>query len=243
MALLECRDISISFGGVRALNDVNIVANEGTVTGLIGPNGAGKTTMFNCITGLLEPNSGSLQLDGREIRNLKPFKRARLGIARTFQRLELFTSLSVRDNIRVAGEIRNRWHKGRIDVAAETQRVLDTLRIDHLADQLVSEIPTGMARRVEMGRALMTHPRILLLDEPASGQDEHETVEFGELLLELAAAGTGILLVEHDVSLVMRVCSYIQVLDFGRIIATGTPEEIRNSPEVISAYLGDEQTA
>ena len=228
MALLECRDISISFGGVRALNDVNIVANEGTVTGLIGPNGAGKTTMFNCITGLLEPNSGSLQLDGREIRNLKPFKRARLGIARTFQRLELFTSLSVRDNIRVAGE---------------TQRVLDTLRIDHLADQLVSEIPTGMARRVEMGRALMTHPRILLLDEPASGQDEHETVEFGELLLELAAAGTGILLVEHDVSLVMRVCSYIQVLDFGRIIATGTPEEIRNSPEVISAYLGDEQTA
>ncbi len=243
MALLECSSVSISFGGVRALSDVDIVAEEAAITGLIGPNGAGKTTLFNCITGLLDPNSGSIKLDGKEVTGLPPFKRARLGVARTFQRLELFTSLSVRDNIRVAGEIRNRWHKGRINVAQETQRVLDQLRIDHLGDRLVSEIPTGMARRVEMGRGLMTHPRILLLDEPASGQDEQETVEFGELLLELAASGTGILLVEHDVGLVMRVCSYIQVLDFGRIIATGNPDEIRSSPEVIEAYLGAERTA
>ncbi len=238
MALLECHGVSIAFGGVRALSDVDIVANEATVTGLIGPNGAGKTTMFNCITGLLEANEGRIELDGKDVSGLAPFKRARLGIARTFQRLELFTSLSVRDNIRVAGEIRNRWHKGRIDVGTETERVLDQLHITHLADRMVDEIPTGMARRVEMGRALMTHPRVLLLDEPASGQDEQETVEFGELLLELAASGTGILLVEHDVALVMRVCSHIQVLDFGRIIATGTPEQIRSSADVIDAYLG-----
>jgi branched-chain amino acid transport system ATP-binding protein len=243
MALLECNGVSISFGGVRALSDVDIVAREATITGLIGPNGAGKTTMFNCITGLLEPDAGRMELDGKEISGLAPFKRARLGIARTFQRLELFTSLSVRDNIRVAGEIRNRWHSGRIDVGAETERVIQQLRIGALADRMVDEIPTGMARRVEMGRALMTHPRLLLLDEPASGQDEQETVEFGELLLELAAAGTAILLVEHDVGLVMRVCSHIQVLDFGRIIAEGTPEHIRNSPEVIEAYLGAEKTS
>lgn len=239
MSLLECHGVSIAFGGVRALSDVDIVAEEGAITGLIGPNGAGKTTMFNCITGLLEPNEGRITLDGQLVSGLAPFKRARLGIARTFQRLELFTSLSVRDNIRVAGEIRNRWRKGgRIDVAAETERVLEQLHISHLADRMVDEIPTGMARRVEMGRALITQPRVLLLDEPASGQDEQETVEFGELLLELATTGTGILLVEHDVALVMRVCSHIQVLDFGRIIATGTPEEIRNSTEVIDAYLG-----
>jgi branched-chain amino acid transport system ATP-binding protein len=241
--LLECRDVTISFGGVHALSDVDVVAEESRVTGLIGPNGAGKTTLFNCITGLLDPNSGRVDLDGKELTRLPPFKRARLGIARTFQRLELFTSLSVRDNIRVAGEIRNRWHKGRINVTQETEKVLGQLRIEHLADRQVSEIPTGMARRVELGRALMTHPRLLLLDEPASGQDEQETVEFGELLVELAAQGTGILLVEHDVALVMRVCSYIQVLDFGRIIATGTPEQVRTSPEVIAAYLGEEQTA
>jgi len=238
MALLECHGVSIAFGGVRALSDVDIAANEATVTGLIGPNGAGKTTLFNCITGLLEANEGRIELDGKDVSGLAPFKRARLGIARTFQRLELFTSLSVRDNIRVAGEIRNRWHKGRIDVGTETERVLDQLHITHLADRMVDEIPTGMARRVEMGRALMTHPRVLLLDEPASGQDEQETIEFGELLLELAASGTGILLVEHDVALVMRVCAHIQVLDFGRIIATGTPEQIRSSADVIDAYLG-----
>ena len=242
MALLECRDISISFGGVRALNDVNIVANEGSVTGLIGPNGAGKTTMFNCITGLLEPNSGSLLLDGRELRSLKPFKRARLGIARTFQRLELFTSLSVRDNIRVAGEIRNRWHKGRIDVAAETQKVLDTLRIAHLAERLVSEIPTGMARRVEMGRALMTHPRILLLDEPASGQDEQETVEFGELLIELAAQPAPASSSSNTTSPSSCGCAPTSRCSIsGASSPAGHPRTSAATPQVIAAYLGEEK--
>ncbi len=235
----------MKFGGAMALNSVDITAEAGAITGLIGPNGAGKTTLFNCITGLLEPTSGVILLDDKEITDLPPFKRARGGVARTFQRLELFTSLTVRENIQVAGEIRNRWgsRRGRVDPSDECGKVLDLMGLSHLADRDVSEIPTGMARRVEMGRALMTRPRILLLDEPASGQDEQETDEFGELLLHLCEEGTAILLVEHDVSLVMKVCSFIQVLDFGRIIAAGKPSEIQTNQAVLDAYLGEDQNA
>ena len=244
MALLECRGVGMRFGGAVALYNVDVSARAGAITGLIGPNGAGKTTLFNCITGLLQPTSGTIELEGREITGLAPFKRARWGVARTFQRLELFTSLSVRENIRVAGDIRNRWARGaRVDPRAETDHVLQLLGLTALADRDVAEIPTGMARRVEMGRALMTRPKILLLDEPASGQDERETEEFGELLLHLCDEGTAILLVEHDVSLVMKVCSLIQVLDFGSIIAAGTPAEIQNDQAVLDAYLGEEQKA
>jgi len=245
MSLLECRNVGMKFGGAAALSEVNVTADAGAITGLIGPNGAGKTTLFNCITGLLDPTAGEIFLDDRNITTLPPFKRARGGVARTFQRLELFTSLTVRENVQVAGEIRNRWgsRRGRVDPSDECSRVLELLGLTALADRDVSEIPTGMARRVEMGRALMTRPRILLLDEPASGQDEQETEEFGELLVQLCAEGTAILLVEHDVSLVMRVCSYIQVLDFGRIIATGTPRDIQTNQAVLDAYLGEDQHA
>ncbi len=230
------------FGGALALSKVDVSAAAGAITGLIGPNGAGKTTLFNCITGLLEPSSGVVLLDGKEISGLPPFKRARMGIGRTFQRLELFTSLTVRDNIRVAGEIRNRWGGNKADARTEADRVIELLGLTDLAERDVAEIPTGMARRVEMGRALMTRPKILLLDEPASGQDEQETEEFGELLIHLCEQGTAILLVEHDVSLVMKVCSFIQVLDFGRIIASGTPHEIQNDAAVLDAYLGQDQS-
>ncbi|CAB4859195.1 unannotated protein [freshwater metagenome] len=233
----------MTFGGAAALSDVGVTAEAGAITGLIGPNGAGKTTLFNCITGLLQPTSGEILLDGRDISSLPPYKRSRAGVARTFQRLELFTSLTVRDNIRVAGEIRNRWSKTRVDPRAETDHVVQLLGLSALADRDVSEIPTGMARRVEMGRALMTRPKILLLDEPASGQDEQETEEFGELLLHLCAEGTAILLVEHDVSLVMKVCSFIQVLDFGRIIASGAPGDIQSNQAVLEAYLGEDHRA
>ncbi len=171
MSLLECRGLSMKFGGAMALSNVDVHAEAGAITGLIGPNGAGKTTMFNCVTGLLDPSAGVVILDGRDVTHLPPFKRARMGVARTFQRLELFTSLSVRDNIRVAGEIRNRWGTDRNDARKETERVIDLLGLGALADREVAEIPTGMARRVEMGRALMSRPKILLLDEPASGQD------------------------------------------------------------------------
>jgi branched-chain amino acid transport system ATP-binding protein len=234
--------VSVRFGGHLALDDVDVAAEAGTITGLIGPNGAGKTTMFNVVTGLLEPTSGSVHFDGADVTRLAPFKRARRGIARTFQRLELFTSLSVRDNVRAAGDIRNRWQRrGRIDAATEAERVLDLIGLSHLADREVGEIPTGMARRVELGRALMTQPKVLLLDEPASGQDERETEEFGDLLFRLRDEGIAVFLVEHDVALVMRTCSFIHVLDFGRIIATGTPEEIRTNQAVLDAYLGEEQ--
>ncbi len=232
----------MNFGGAAALTDVNIAATAGVITGLIGPNGAGKTTLFNCVTGLLEPTSGSVSLDGIDITKLAPYRRARLGVARTFQRLELFTSLSVRDNIRVAGEIRARWSKSKAGSRAETDHVIKLLGLTDLADRDVSEIPTGMARRVELGRALMTRPKILLLDEPASGQDEQETEEFADLLLELCQQGTAILLVEHDVSLVMKICSFIQVLDFGRVIAAGTPRQIQTDPAVLEAYLGEDKT-
>jgi branched-chain amino acid transport system ATP-binding protein len=241
MPLLECRQLSVAFGGTRALDHVDITANADTITGLIGPNGAGKTTLFNCVTGLLHPSDGAVLLDGRDITRLPPFKRSRLGIARTFQRLELFGSLSVRDNLLVAGEIAARWQRHRTDPRREAERVLDLLAIAHLADRDVTEIPMGMARRVEVGRALMTQPKILLLDEPASGQDESETEEFGELLLELSASGMAILLVEHDMSLVMRVCSYVHVLDLGSSIASGTPDEIQHDAVVLDAYLGAEQ--
>ena len=241
MAILEVSDVTVNFGGNRAVDSVSLPVEPGSLTGLIGPNGAGKTTLFNVISGLLSPSAGKVSLEGRDITKQKPHQRARMGLARTFQRLELFTSLSVRENIQVAGEIRNRWDFGdQMDAAAETERVIDLIGLGDVADSEVSEIPTGQARIVELGRALMTHPKVLLLDEPASGQTEEETRNFGELLKKLAGEGTTVFLVEHDMALVMSVCEMIHVLDFGRIIARGTPEEIQQDQAVLEAYLGSE---
>jgi branched-chain amino acid transport system ATP-binding protein len=236
-------DISVSFGGHRALSDVGIAAPEGQVSGLIGPNGAGKTTLFNVITGMLAPTAGRVLLEGRDLRRLDTHKRARRGLGRTFQRLELFTDLSVRDNLRVAGEIRNTWGLGlpgqRINVRLETERVLDLIGLRKLADADVSAVPTGTARVVELGRALMTRPRVLLLDEPASGQTEEETQRSGSLLKRLARDdGLAVMLVEHDMALVMAVCDHIHVLDFGQIIAAGPPSDVRADGAVLEAYLG-----
>jgi branched-chain amino acid transport system ATP-binding protein len=236
---LEIHDVTVRFGGHVAVDNVSARVEAGRITGLIGPNGAGKTTLFNVVTGLLTPSSGRVVLDARDVTKLPPHKRARLGLARTFQRLELFTSLSVRDNIRVAGEFHNRWARSRVDVLAEADRTVELLGLVDFANRSVSEIPTGMARRVELGRSLMTQPKVLLLDEPASGQDERETEEFGQLLLQLAATGIAIFLVEHDVHLVMTTCSYIYVLDFGVTIAQGTPEAIQQDRAVLDAYLGE----
>jgi branched-chain amino acid transport system ATP-binding protein len=239
MPALEVSDVSVNFGGTRALDDVSISVEEGRVTGLIGPNGAGKTTLFNVVTGLLGPNRGRVELHGQDVTELAPGRRARLGLARTFQRLELFTSLSVRDNIKVAGDIRNSWGRShRIDVSKETDRIVELTGLGDVADRDVSDIPTGRARVVEVARALMTQPSVLLLDEPAAGQTERETVEFGHLLGQLAADGLAICLVEHDMALVMRVSSDIHVLDYGKVLAVGTPEKVQNDPAVIAAYLG-----
>jgi branched-chain amino acid transport system ATP-binding protein len=242
-ASLETHGVTVLFGGNVALNEVTIGAHPGLVTGLIGPNGAGKTTLFNVITGLLPPTAGSVSLHGTDIGHLPPHKRARRGMARTFQRLELFTSLTVRENIQVAGEIRNGWdRRHRINPETEADRIIELVGLGAVADRDVSDIPTGTARIVELGRALMTRPQVLLLDEPASGQTEQETDDFGRLLQQLAHTdGLTVLLVEHDMSLVMAVCDFIHVLDFGRIIARGTPAEIRSNQAVLDAYLGVEE--
>ncbi len=238
MALLEVDDVTVRFGGNVALDSVSLAAEPGVVTGLIGPNGAGKTTLFNVITGLLPPNSGRVRLADRDVARLSPTKRARRGLARTFQRLELFSLLSVRENIRVAADVRKGWSHDKEDPAAVVERIIDRVGLRAVADARVDSLPTGQCRLVELGRCLATRPSVLLLDEPASGQDEHETVEFAALLRSLAAEGMAVVLVEHDVHLVMDVCTTVHVLDFGRIIAHGTPAQIQSDEAVLAAYLG-----
>jgi branched-chain amino acid transport system ATP-binding protein len=237
-ALLDVRDATVRFGGINALKEVSLEVPAGSITGLIGPNGAGKTTCFNVITGLQETVAGRIHLDDVEVTKLGPHRRARLGLARTFQRLEVFGSLTARENVLVAAEIRAGWSKDKTDPGEIADSLLERVGIPHVANDRVDAMPTGLARLVELARALAARPRVLLLDEPGSGLDETESGAFADLLLELAAEGLGVLIVEHDVELVMRVCAQIYVLDFGEIIATGTPRQIQANTRVQAAYLG-----
>ncbi len=239
MALLEVDDVVVQFGGVTAVNEARFSLDAGRVTGLIGPNGAGKTTCFNVITGLQKPTSGHVRYDGKDITSMQPHRRAKRGMARTFQRLEAFGSLTVRDNVRVALDIHHgvrgllqRTPSGSVDA------LLERVGIEEYAAERADSIPTGTARLLELARALASEPKLLLLDEPSSGLDESETDDFGDLLRELAAEGRAVLMVEHDMDLVMTVCDEIHVLDFGHIIASGTPAEIRANRRVQEAYLG-----
>jgi branched-chain amino acid transport system ATP-binding protein len=242
--LLALDQVTVRFGANQVLTDVDLVVPAGEVVGLIGPNGAGKTTLFNVVTGLQRPTRGRVRFDRVDISRLDTHHRARRGIGRTFQRLELFGDLTVRDNLRVAGEIRNRWRflglgAGRVDVDREAERLLDLLGLRAVADVDAGEVPTGTARLVELGRALIARPRLVLLDEPASGQTERETEAFGVLLRRLVDdEGVTVLLVEHDMTLVMEVCDHVHVLDFGQVIAHGTPDEVRADERVLAAYLG-----
>lgn len=238
MPLLQVDAVTVRFGGLQALSEVDLDVEAGAVTGLMGPNGAGKTTMFNVICGLQEATQGRVTLDDQDISGYRPHERARLGIARTFQRLETFGSLTARENILVAAEIRSRWSSEDVDVRAVTEEILDRVDIRRVAHHRVDTMPTGLARLVELGRALACAPRLLLLDEPSSGLDSEETEFFAQLLRNCTAEGLGILLVEHDVELVMDVCKRIHVLDFGRKIAAGTPQEIQANEAVQAAYLG-----
>lgn len=239
MALLETRGILMQFGGITAVDDASLTVEAGRIHGLIGPNGAGKTTTFNIISGLQEPTSGTVVFDGTDVTGETVHERARRGIARTFQRLEVFGSLTVRDNIRTAIEIHRAWSRNRdADVREQTEKLIDLVGVGDFADQRADAIPTGVARLTELGRALAIRPRLLLLDEPSSGLNEEETHDFGRLLTRLAQQGMGILMVEHDVDLVMRVCAWIDVLDFGRVIASGEPGVIRDDAAVQAAYLG-----
>ena len=241
---LRASGVSVRFGGVQALYDVDIEVPRGAITGLIGPNGAGKTTLFDVLCGLQRPGAGSVFLGERQVTRTGPDHRARLGLARTFQRLELFWSLSAADNVRVGAESSVQWWRwshlrrrghARVDVDALLARV--GLPAD-LAGVPVDTLTTDRARLVELARALAIEPAVLLLDEPGSGLDAPESAALGDLLCELAAGGMAILLVEHDMELVMRVCSRLHVLDAGQVIASGTPEEVRGDPAVRDAYLG-----
>jgi len=263
---LTVEGVAVRFGGVAALSDANLSVRAGTVTGLIGPNGAGKTTLFNVISGLQSPDRGTVHLFDTDITKMKPHRRARLGLARTFQRLELFGTLSAGENVQVGLESSVRWWqwrhvkrtfpwaKGGVPSAdgvpegqptgpgsvavATSERILEGVGLGGLGAEQSSAMPTGLARMVELARALAMAPKILLLDEPGSGLDDAESQALGELLTTLAKGGMGVLLVEHDMELVMRICDYIYVLDFGDVIASGTPEEIRRDPMVQAAYLG-----
>jgi branched-chain amino acid transport system ATP-binding protein len=233
VSLLNVRDVTVRFGGNLALDNVSLTAEAGQVTGLIGPNGAGKTTLFNVITGLQPPQRGDVRLGRRDLTKLPPYRRARLGLARTFQRLEMFGLLSVRENVELAAAV-----QGNSSPAARADELLAMVGLSALAYTRSDELPTGQARRVELARALATEPRVLLLDEPASGQDEQETEEFGEMLGGIAASGVAVVLVEHDVQLVMRTCQVVHVLDFGSMLAVGSPDEIQRNEAVLTAYLG-----
>jgi branched-chain amino acid transport system ATP-binding protein len=230
---LAVDQVSVHFGGVAALSGVTLRAEAGMVTGLIGPNGAGKTTLFNVITGLQRPNGGSVSLDGMDVTRMRPYRRARLGMARTFQRLELFSTLSAADNVRVGLEA-----SGRGVASSTAVDLLTRVGVEEEAAAPVSALPTGSARLVELARALSTEPKVLLLDEPFSGLDEHESAVLGRLLTSLAEEGRAVLLVEHDIDLVMQICSVVHVLDFGQVIASGPPDDIRRNPAVQEAYLG-----
>jgi branched-chain amino acid transport system ATP-binding protein len=253
VALLELQGLSVRFGGHLAVSDVDLDAEAGQITGLIGPNGAGKTTTFNLICGVINPSGGQVRFDGADVSGRGTHRRARLGVARTFQRLEVFGSMTARENVRVGCEFRSSWARrasarpqllahghDSLSVDDEVDLIIDRLGLASVSDVRAGELPTGQARLVELGRALAIRPRLLLLDEPASGLDDGETGQLGDLLTELAEAGLAVLLVEHDMPLVMRVCDRLSVLDFGAVIAEGTPEQVRENPAVIDAYLGSE---
>jgi branched-chain amino acid transport system ATP-binding protein len=235
---LEVHGVSVRFGGLLAVDAASFSVAPNCVTGLIGPNGAGKTTLFNVITGLQAPTTGRVTLEGKDITRARPHVRARRGIGRTFQRIEAFGSLSARENVLVAAEMRRRWWPDKFAPGDVADEMLERVGIAHLRDEPVQSLPTGSARLVELARALATAPKVLLLDEPSSGLDEDETDAMGALLLELAKDGLAVLLVEHDMPFVMGTCTHIHVLDFGKIIAQGTPAEIQNDPSVQRAYLG-----
>ena len=239
MSLLEVDRVSVRFGGLQAVRSATLSVAAGTITGLIGPNGAGKTTLFNVITGLQHASNGDILFNGRNVTRQGVHKRARLGIARTFQKLEAFNSLSARDNVRVAAEMTSRARRDGRSVKAISDDALEQVGLTDLADVTVGTMPTPTARLVELARALATRPKILLLDEASSGLNDEETEVVGELLARVVSdTGVAVLLVEHDMSFVMGLCSQLYVLDLGQVIACGSPAEVQADQRVQTAYLG-----
>ncbi|MEE9308170.1 MAG: ABC transporter ATP-binding protein [Spirochaetia bacterium] len=248
--LLEISNLSRSFGGLKAVNDVSFAVQAGLIKSVIGPNGAGKTTLFNLISGMLPSDSGVVRQNGREITRLRPHKIAELGICRTFQTTKLFSRMTVLENVMVGRHPRTKagflsgvlnlpwtWKEER-GIRERSFELLDSLGIADAAEELASNLPFGKQRRLEIARALATEPLLLLLDEPAAGLNIYETKEMADLVLKIRKWGITVLLVEHDMSLVMDISDEIVVLNYGSKVAEGRPEEIQRDPEVIRIYLG-----
>jgi branched-chain amino acid transport system ATP-binding protein len=244
---LETRSLTVRYGGVLANDDISITVAPGSITGLIGPNGAGKTTLLDAVTGFA-PSTGDVLLNGEELNGLAPHRRARCGLARTWQSLELFDELTVRENIQVAATALSVpsmlvdlvW-PGRRRASVDPANALALLGLEPLSDSRPSSLSLGQQKLVGVARALAASPSCLLLDEPAAGLDTNESLELGHRLHAIARRGTAVLLVDHDMDLVLEVCSHIYVLDFGRVIAAGSPSDIRGDERVIEAYLGSSE--
>ena len=252
MAMLEVTSLGISFGGLRAVDELSMKIEKGGLVGLIGPNGAGKTTVFNMLTGVYRPTDGGIRLDGQNLVGKKPHEICKLGVARTFQNIRLFSNLTVLDNVKTGlhNEITyslaeslfhiGSYRKKERQMDERAMELLGVFGLESVADYKAANLPYGKQRKLEIARALATDPKLLLLDEPAAGMNPNETGELIETIeLVRKKFGVTVLLIEHDMKLVSGICEYLYVLNFGRLLAEGTPSEVLQNPEVVTAYLGE----
>lgn len=250
--ILKANNISMVFGGLHAVENFSIEIKQGELVGLIGPNGAGKTTVFNMLTGVYIPTSGTIELRGQDVTKMNPHSRVKIGISRTFQNIRLFKRMSVLENVTLSSNVHmnysifdgifktKKYWEQEDKATAEAMEILEVLGLTEFADEQAQNLPYGKQRKLEIARALASHPAILCLDEPAAGMNPTETEELMETIkIVREKYNTAILLIEHDMKLVMGICEWIKVISFGKEIATGTPDEIKNNKEVITAYLGE----